>query len=119
VLSLRDQRECLPWALLPRSQPLRLTQTQGVVRHRGVAPRIAVALDRPKELEGIPAPRVPPLEDVLFIWGKKALACITPSFALGKVGAWRYRTTVQRPMPSCWAIARGDQPWQWNVQTWS
>ena len=37
----------------------------------------------------------------------------------GKVGAWRYRTTVQRPMPSCWAIARGDQPWRWNVQTCS
>jgi DNA invertase Pin-like site-specific DNA recombinase len=28
----------------------------------------------------------------------------------GKVGAWRDRTTVQRPMPSGWAMARGDHP---------
>lgn len=35
----------------------------------------------------------------------------------GKIGAWRDRTTVMRPMPRCWAIARLDQPWRCSLQT--
>ena len=38
----------------------------------------------PKELERLPTPRVPPLEDVLFIGGEEALAGIAPPFALGE-----------------------------------
>ena len=84
MLSLCYKRERLSSTLLPLPQSLRLTQTLGVACYRGVAPRIALALDRPKELESLPAPRVPPLEDVGFIGSEDALPFITPPFALGE-----------------------------------
>ena len=73
-----------PEALLTRPEALRLPQTLCIACHGWVAPCVPLALDRPKELEGIPAPRVPPLEDVFFIGGEEALACIAPPFALGE-----------------------------------
>jgi hypothetical protein len=84
MLRLDDQWERLPWALLAWLYPLGLPQPLRIPCHRGVAPRIAVGLDRPKELERIPAPSIPPLEDVRFIRSQKALALITPPFALGE-----------------------------------
>jgi hypothetical protein len=80
-------------------QPLRIPC------HRGVAPRIAVAPDRPKAVESIPAPGIPPLEDVRLLGSQEALAFITSPFALGE--GRRLEIPHHRPAPHARLLGNG------------